>query len=306
MPSVDPARALVTEVQRFSLHDGPGIRTTLFFKGCALRCRWCQNPETQRLTNELVFSADACVGCGDCATRCVRKAVKVRRDKAQLSWARCDHCLSCVDACPSRALQPAAQPFEVDALVGEALADRPYFGSDGGVTLSGGEPLLHHAFLRRLLPPLRAHGVHLIVQTCGQWRWEDAADLFSHIDLVHFDLKAASPALHRALTGVDNARILANLRHLLELPDGPPVELRIPLIPGLNTAPQELSRLADLVVQLGQRSLTLLGYHRLWESKLPKLDTHQRPLGLRSPSQMELRGWAQLFEARGLQVTLPQ
>jgi pyruvate formate lyase activating enzyme len=297
-------RALVTQVQRFSLHDGPGVRTTVFFKGCPLRCRWCQNPETQRPTNELAFTAEACAGCGRCVERCGRGALQLRRRGLALDWRRCDHCLACVDPCPSRALEAAGRWYDLGALQLAALADRPFFGASGGVTLSGGEPLLQAAFLRRWLPMLRAERIHVVVQTCGVWRWEEAADVLEQVDLIQFDLKAASPRLHHALTGVDNQRLLGNLRALLGR--GAKVELRAPLVPDLNSDPDELATLADLVSGLGAQRIVLLPYHRLWESKLSKLDTRQRRLGVGVPTQAWLRRCAAVFEARGLEAVLPQ
>jgi pyruvate formate lyase activating enzyme len=297
---VSPPEALVCDVQRFSLHDGPGVRTVVFFKGCPLRCAWCQNPEALRLENELVFSLADCIHCGDCIPRCPQGALRLARGTLQLDWSRCDGCLGCVDACPSRALTPAARSYDVERLTAEVLRDREFFGPGGGVTLSGGEPLLHVAFLAELVPRLKEAGLGVVVETSGHWRWPRVAPLLRSFDLLLYDVKVAPEGTHRALTGVGNRQILANLRSLLQA--GFPVRVRTPLVPHLNAQEHLLRELAAELRDAGCDTLWLLPYHRLWESKLAKLGTAQRALPIAAPLPEEILRCSRLLAASGLRV----
>jgi len=295
-------RALVCDVQRFSVHDGPGIRTVLFLKGCPLRCRWCQNPETLRFQNELVFSAERCVACGDCARACDRGAIRFEGGP-RIDWERCDLCLACAEVCPGRALEPAGVARSAEEVLPELLADRDYFQPEGGITLSGGEPLAHPDFLARLLPLLRREGLTVAAETAGLWDYERLAPILAQLDLVLFDLKAASPDRHRELTGAGNDRILANLRRLRA--EGPPVILRMPAVPGLNTRPHDLAEMTKLLHDLGADQLWLLPYHRLGEKKLAKLHTDLHPLGIAPPRKEDLLAWARVLKDAGISPRTP-
>lgn len=294
--------SLICDIQRFSVHDGPGIRTTVFFKGCPLRCLWCQNPEALRFENELVFSANRCIACGECAKTCPIQAIRfdhgprIHRDK-------CDACFACAEVCPGRALEPAAREYSPEALVRELTKDREFYEPEGGVTLSGGEPLARPEFLRELVPRIKRENLHLAVETCGHFHWEALEPVLLRIDLVLFDLKAWSEDLHRKLTGRDNRLILANLKRIIA--QGIPRRLRMPLIPGLNDAEDELRRIAKFVKELGETEIFLLPYHRLGESKLQKLASELKPLGLASLSESDLQKRADIFRGAGLGVRRP-
>ena len=164
-----PPTALVCDVQRFSVHDGPGVRTTVFFKGCPLACRWCQNPETIGFANERMFTATDCIGCGDCTRTCPHDALRLVGGRPVLDADACQACLACTRACPSGALAPAARAVTPEGLLQEVLRDRAYYGPDGGVTLSGGEPLSQVAFLAAFLPLARSAGLQVVAQTAGHW-----------------------------------------------------------------------------------------------------------------------------------------
>lgn len=295
----DHSIALITDVQRFSVHDGPGIRTTIFFKGCGLRCRWCQNPETLSFENELVFSQERCIACGDCEKACPQKAIRFDNGPV-INYEQCDLCFKCAEACPARALEPAAREYSAADLVQEALKDREFYEPEGGVTLSGGEPLAHPAFLLELLPLLKKAGLHVVVETAGRVNLDPLAPVLPLVDLVLFDLKAADPELHRRLTGHDNRLILENLRRIIALKI--PHQIRLPLIPGLNDAEPDLLALAQLLKSLNEPELFLLPYHRLGESKLKKLHTEQRPLGINSHNEAALKRCDQIFLAHGIKT----
>ena len=292
-------KALICDIQRFSVHDGPGIRTTVFFKGCPLRCLWCQNPEALRFENELVFSPEKCIACGDCAQVCPSEAIEFKEIPI-MHWERCRACFACAEVCPTLAREPAGKEYTPEQLAEEVLKDREFFGKEGGVTLSGGEPFSHPAFLRELLPLLKKEKIHITAETCGYFPWKALEEVLSQIDLILFDLKALTPELHQKLTGKSNELILENLKKILERKI--PHQIRTPLIPGYNDREDELKKIAHFLKELGEKEIWLLPYHRLGESKLKKLDSELKPLGIKPMSDSELKNKAQILVKEGLQV----
>lgn len=292
-------RALVCNIQRFSVHDGPGIRTTVFFKGCPLRCLWCQNPESLRFENELIFSPEKCIACGDCADVCPSGAIEFK-DIPIMHWERCKACFACVEVCPTLAREPAGKEYSPKELAGELLRDREFFGKEGGVTLSGGEPFSHPKFLGELLPILKKEKIHITAETCGYFNWNAVEPLLKWVDLILFDLKALTPKLHKKLTGKSNELIIKNLKRILELKI--PHQIRVPVVPGYNDDPEELVKIAQFVLELGEKEIWLLPYHRLGESKLKKLNSELKPLGLKTMTESELRVRAEIFTQQGLCV----
>lgn len=295
-----PDRAVVFDVQRFSVHDGPGIRTVVFFKGCALDCAWCHNPEAVRAAPELAYWRDRCLaGCRECVSVCPEKAIFDRID-ARVAWSRCTHCGICAPACPAEALVMIGREFGHDDLLAEVVKDREFFAtSGGGVTFSGGEPVLQSAFLAGFLPRVRAEGLHVAVETCGAAPWELFEPLLGSLDLVLYDLKVMDAAAHERLTGKDNVGIHRILSRLLER--GVEVEVRMPVVPGHNTDDDNVGATAAFLAGLGIDRLSLLPYNHLWEAKLRALDTARRPLGIRTPEADFYRDLESRFEARGIQ-----
>ena len=267
---------LVFDVQRFSVHDGPGIRTTVFLKGCPLRCAWCQNPESLATGPEMRFDEARCEGDAGCAEACPLGAIQPGADR--IDRARCDACGQCVAACPYGALEQVGRTMTVDEVLELALRDRPFYGADGGLTLSGGEPTLQATFARAAVRACRAADLPVGLQTCGATRWQNLEALADDLQFIHFDLKAIDPARHRALTGSGNEHILANARRLVAA--AAPVTFRTPLVPGHNDRDEDLVALAGFLVDLGVKQLHLLRYHPLGESKLPGLGFPLAPLEL--------------------------
>lgn len=270
--------AVIFDIQRFSLHDGPGIRTTVFFKGCPLSCQWCQNPESRDPGPEMAFYAESCQGCLSCRQVCPREAI-LEGDTARIEFSRCDACGQCVPACPTKSLRQIGQEWSPDRLVEEVVKDRDFFqDSGGGVTLSGGEPVLQQGFLKECLPGLKEQGIHINLETAGKYPWERLAGLLDHLDLIFFDLKHMDDASHKVLTGASNQTILENFTRLAG--EGTPLTARMPLIPGMNDAPENLRATARFLRTQGQDTIHLLKHHNLGEAKLPRIKSPLEPLGL--------------------------
>ncbi|MEW5723960.1 MAG: glycyl-radical enzyme activating protein [Thermodesulfobacteriota bacterium] len=239
---------LVLDIQRMSTEDGPGIRTTVFFKGCPLRCLWCHNPESISPYPQLVWMGARCIGCRTCLEVCPNGALDLTPDGMRIDRSLCRACGSCAEECPSTALELLGQSWKVEALVREVLKDKAYFfRSGGGVTASGGEATLQADFVAAFLAQLKNQGLHTAVDTCGLCSREDLLKILAAVDLVLFDLKAADPARHRSLCGVSNEKILENLdlvRERIEHGlDSCALWIRTPVIPGATDTEENLAGL---------------------------------------------------------------
>ena len=297
-----PPEGLVFDVQRFSVHDGPGIRTTVFFMGCPLRCRWCQNPEALRQAPLLAFYAERCRGDGACLGACPQGAL--RPGPARVERARCDGCGVCAAACDHGALQRVGRRVTVEGLWDEVARDAAFHAaSGGGVTLSGGEPTRQLEFVAAFARRCREGGLGVWLQTCGAFSWQRFAPHLELFEGIQFDLKAIDPALHRRLTGADNRAILGNARRLVAA--GAPVSFRTPLIPGHNDDPAQLAQLAAFLGELGVQQAALLRYHALGEAMLPRVGWPLSALGVAEPARASAdslaRGRAALAAA-GIEV----
>jgi len=283
---------LVFNVQRFSLQDGPGVRSTVFMKGCPLACAWCHNPESQSPEPEIIRMRHRCMLCGLCSSQELEQPVGQSREQAD------------VEACPTGALQTVGQKMSVSTLVKALLRDRIFFDeSGGGVTFSGGEPLLQAPFVIEALQRLRQEGVHTALDTCGFARWQDLRDAAAQASLILYDLKLMDEARHQAATGASNRLILQNLKALTEVHDN--LWIRIPIIPGVNDDDDNLRATAEFLVPLqGIRQVDLLPYHPTGEAKFARVGRTYTLHGTPSPSIQGLEAMAALFRARGLNTTI--
>lgn len=292
---------LIFDVQRFSVHDGLGIRTTVFLKGCPLRCPWCQNPESLRSHAEIAFYADRCRNTGDCFDACPLHAVQKKGDR--IAREQCDGCGLCVPACPFGALQRVGRAVFVDEIVEEIVRDRPFYeSSGGGITLSGGEPTMQMEFLGALTHRCREKGLSVGLQTCGAFRWESFKPYLGDFDFIQFDIKVMDAEAHKALIGADNRTILSNARSLLGA--GARVEFRMPIIPGHTDSDVNLREVASFL-RVGHVSMIrLLRYHAMGEAKLPRLGFPIPPLNIAKNGRgdVALSRAAEILRTEGLEV----
>lgn len=237
-------KPLITNIHRFALDDGPGIRTTVFFKGCPLSCIWCHNPETISTDREITFHSSLCIGCGDCLKACPQNAIGMGSPE-RIDRNRCTVCGACTDVCPSTALRKAGMYYTPVQLVNILLKDCHYFEtSSGGITFSGGEPTLNMEYLGTVSELLKKRGIHIALQTCGYFDWITFQSvLLPYLDLVYFDLKLFDPALHKKWTSKSNELIFLNFVRIIK--SGRTVVIpRIPLIPGITSTKENLSNFA--------------------------------------------------------------
>jgi pyruvate formate lyase activating enzyme len=295
----------IFDIQRFSTHDGPGIRTTVFLKGCPLRCLWCHNPEGLRPDPQLAFAPDRCVACGGCIAACPGRAHRLEaadgRTVHVFDRPRCRSCGTCAAACVSGALESVGREASVDEVLREVIRDRVFYEtSGGGLTLSGGEPLLQPGFAAELLGGARGQGLHCALETSGFAPWRHLETLLDRVDLFLFDFKETDPERHRQFTGVPNGEILANLRALHDR--GARVALRCPIIPGCNDREDHFAGIAALAAELpGLADVELLVYHPLGRAKAARLGLDAPPAAA-VPDRAVLRGWADGLARRGVRV----
>lgn len=262
----------VFNIQRYSLHDGPGIRTLVFLKGCPLRCRWCSNPESQRLEPELAYNEDKCIGTGECThckDVCPGGAVR-ENDKGLvgLDRALCQECFQCADSCPSHALSVFGKFMTVDEVLQAVEADGVFYGrSGGGMTLSGGEPLAQADFACELLKEAKRRRINTSIETCGFVEWKDLERVCGYLNSILFDIKSMDPVKHKEFTGVSNERVLGNFQRLCERFPNLPKRVRTPVIPGFNDTEEDIEAIVDFIRDKPNVEYELLAYHRLGQPK---------------------------------------
>ena len=264
-------RGMIFNIQRFCVQDGPGIRTTVFFKGCPLRCAWCHNPESHRQSAEILFNEEKCALCGACAAMCPKGLHRVDEDGHAFDRADCDGCGRCAGACPAGALELCGRWIGVDEALSLALRDAEFYSaSGGGLTLSGGEPMAQPGFALALAKSAHEAGVHVCLETCGFCAQEDLERMLPCVDLFLFDFKLADAGAHRRWTGAGNAQILNNLAFLGE--QGAQIVLRCPIIPGVNLEAAHFEAVARAAAaNRGVLQIDLEPYHPLGIDKAQRL-----------------------------------
>ena len=294
-------KAMLFNIQRFSLHDGPGIRTTLFFKGCPLHCLWCHNPESQNPRQEMLYDRETCVLCGVCQEVCPQNAVMRAGDLMVTDLEKCNFCGKCVIHCIPASRQIAGREYTVEEVVAEAIKDRVFYQeSNGGLTLSGGEPLMQIDFVEELLRCLQEEGIHTAVDTCGFVPFGDLERAAKHTDLFLYDLKLMDDPKHREWIGVSNQAILSNLERLTRI--HPHVILRMPIIEGVNTETKEIAGAISFIGNLDLQEVHLLPYHSIAKHKYSKLGREYQETKMQVPSLETINGIQAMLLAQGIKV----
>lgn len=266
-------KGLVFDIRRFSTHDGPGIRTTVFTKGCPLRCKWCQNPEGLEAAGQLWYFENKCIGCGACIGMCPLKAISRRSDgmKVEIDRKLCDLCGLCVEACPALAIAFDSKEMTAGEVVDELLKDKEFYGSSGGMTLSGGDPFSQKAFTLAILKECKKHGLNTAIETCLYVDRKTLEQFSPNIDLLIADFKVFDSERHKLYTGQDNTIIKGNFAHLFKNyfeQDKLDILVRIPLIPGYTATEENLREIARFLYSLSPRvSVELINYNPLAQSK---------------------------------------
>jgi pyruvate formate lyase activating enzyme len=289
---------VIFDIKRFAVHDGPGIRTTVFFKGCPLRCVWCHNPESVKIQRQIVFFDNKCIGCGECYKRCKNGAVIATPEGRMYYRDKCTLCGTCVEYCYAEATVMQGKIASVDEVVDEVKKDMPFYeNSGGGATLSGGEPTMQPEFCIAILDACKKAKMHTALDTSGFVKTEILKEILKNVDLVLYDIKHTDPQKHKEYTGVSNELILYNLRQIdsMEIP----IEIRIPTIPDINDSEENLSDVAKLVNSLNSvERVRLLPYHRLGEGKYSRLEMEYKLKGLESPNKARMEELVQILKSK--------
>ena len=302
------AHAPVFNIQTYCIHDGPGIRDTVFVKGCPLRCLWCANPESNAACPELMTYSSKCVGCGKCVPACPQGAISVgpyeEKYVAFTDRDKCTNCGECVEACLVAAREIAGTEMTVREVIDRIKGDKLFFdGSGGGLTISGGEALAHPEFSENLFAAAHAEGIHTAIESSAFAKREVVDRVFRHVDIALLDVKHMDSKAHERLTGVPNEYILENIRHIRQ-DLGVPVILRMPTIPGMNDSMENLHAVGRFAASLGEGvSVNLLPYHRLGDSKSESLG-HPRDLGVEVPSDQDMEMLKAIVEEHGVAVKI--
>ena len=296
----------IFDIKRYAIHDGPGIRTTIFLKGCPLRCWWCHNPEGIAPDPQLTYRQERCKGCYECIDMCPHDALSRTNADGHIAINRekCDLCNHCIHVCPSRALEIIGREVSVDEVMKEIEKDILFYDeSNGGVTFSGGEPLMQVHFLNSLLERCKEKDIHTAVDISGYAPFEEIDRLREKVDLFLYDLKIIDDEKHKEYTGVSNERILENLKELSERGDR--ITIRIPIIPGINDSDGDIHEFAQFILSLtGGKEISLLPYHQAARAKYKRLGEPDRMPLISQPSDNKLEKTRIELERRGLDVTI--
>ncbi len=296
---------MVLNIQRYSIHDGPGIRTTVFLKGCPLTCWWCHNPESQSAGREVIVVETRCIRCGKCRQVCPAEQLPVGEaggDGVRVAPVACRLCGECVEACPAGAIQMAGMPMTVADVLDEVRRDQIFYDeSGGGVTVSGGEPLSQPAFTKALLGACREVGIATAVDTCGYGDREQLLEMAELTDLFLYDLKLVDPDRHATYTGAGNEGIIENLRELGRVHRN--IWVRIPIVPGMNDSPVDLDTAGALIRQIkGVQQINLLAYHDTAAHKFERLGRPYRVESISAPTPEQMDRAAERMRKFGLNV----
>lgn len=298
---------LITDFQRFSIHDGPGIRTIVFLKGCPLHCAWCQNPETITPRPEIMLIPHNCIGCGRCMKECPHDCIRGSTGRVcAIDRGRCvlPACGKCQQICYANAINISGRYLTVAEVMDLVMRDREFYErTGGGVTFSGGEPFAQPRFLRELARTAKEGKLHTAVETCGHLHWDIFSSILGYMDMVLYDLKHMDPERHLQGTGVDNRLILENLKRVDS--SGMTIRARLPLVPGFNDSEDNIRATSAFIAGLSNlEALDILPYHRMGEPKWGQLDRSYKLHGVEPPARDRIFELADIARKYGIEVTV--
>ncbi|MBN1652721.1 MAG: glycyl-radical enzyme activating protein [Deltaproteobacteria bacterium] len=296
-------KGLIFNIQKFSIHDGPGIRTTVFMKGCPLKCLWCSNPESQAFSINLIVRDINCRRCGVCVQACPQGAITIDKNSGRkIDWQKCNSCLICVDSCLYHSLNRCGRYVTVPQVLEELIQDKLFYkNSGGGITISGGEPLSQSRFVSALLAECKKQGLHTALETSGHGRWDEMKNVLRFVDLVLFDIKHLDADEHQRMTGVKNHLILDNLRKAASQSR---IWLRVPLIAGFNDSAEHLEKIAELGKEIGAQKISLLPYHEGGKSKCEQLGLTYGFAEGKAPDEEDIHRLKRIIEKSGLTASV--
>jgi len=300
--SLEDVEGIVFNIQRFSLQDGPGIRTTVFLKGCPLHCLWCSNPESQNFRPEIAHRDTLCTKCGLCVNACPEEAISVEDKGISIDRKKCTNCGDCMSVCTPGVLKILGETMSAGEVFREIRKDEDFYRvSGGGVTASGGEPLVQPDFVAALFKLCQDYGIDTCIETSGCASTEALEKVLPYTSLVLYDIKLGNPESHQKWTGGSNEEVLRNLR--IAVASGTPVTIRVPLIPGINDSDEELNEIAHIAIDSLKepKKVELLPYHRFGIGKYQQLDREYELTELRAPEEPQIQRFKELFESFGLE-----
>lgn len=296
---------LITSIQKYSIHDGDGIRTTVFFKGCPLSCVWCHNPETQNYGKDVMYDEERCVGCQSCMAACPQKAISAKEDKVVTDLKLCDKCGTCNDYCLQNIREIAGKEYTINELVKELRKDEMFYEeSGGGVTLSGGEVMTSDMdYVEELVKKLKRIGISVTIDTCGFAPYENFKRLLPYVETFLYDIKAMEDETHKKYIGVSNRLIFENLERLYQ--DGARIYIRIPVIREVNGTKEQMEAVIAYLKEknIHPPQINLLAYHNTGAGKYGRLGQDYEGKELHAPTNDEMNEFAELFKNAGFQNT---
>lgn len=296
-------KAKIFNIQKFSIHDGPGIRTTVFFKGCPLKCMWCHNPESQNVGKDMLYDADKCILCGECMRVCPTGAISIKDNILSTDMTKCTFCGECCIYCIKGAREIAGEEYTVEQVLKEVLKDKVFYEqSGGGVTLSGGEPLIHVDFVLELLKKLKEENINTAIDTSGAVPYETLEKVARFTDLFLYDLKVMDDEKHKKYVGISNKNIIDNLKKLSKIHNN--IFVRLPIIEGINADEDHINQVLKTIKDLNIKKVNLLPYHDIGKHKYKKLGYSYEESKMSKPTDEKMQSFKKIFQDEGYEIKI--